>query len=159
MSVTEGFRPGPAAAGGSSRPPAAGPPAGHPWRRVALVAVLLVVGILGVDELGDLTQSRGDSVPPGSRSEVVLAIDTRDYRQPVDAAAANLWGACAGIVRHRLDAAAGFEPVAGGDGDEVRFSVEPGLGRNAERKLVGCLEDATLDRVVGDVVSVRLIAP
>jgi hypothetical protein len=126
---------------------------------VALVAVLLVVGILGVDELGDLTQSRGDSVPPGSRSEVVLAIDTRDYRQPVDAAAANLWGACAGIVRHRLDAAAGFEPVAGGDGDEVRFSVEPGLGRNAERKLVGCLEDATLDRVVGDVVSVRLIAP
>ena len=160
MSVTESFGPSrsTAGSGGPDGSRGSGPPDGHPWRRVALVAVLLIVGILGVDELGDLTQSRADSVPPGSRSEIVLEIDTRGYRQPVDDAAANLWGACAGIVRHRLDSAAGFEPV-GDDGDEVRFWVEPGLGRNAERKLVGCLEDATLDRVVGDVESVRLIVP
>lgn len=144
---------------GPSRPArSGGPPEGRAWWQVALVAVLLVAGILGVDALGDLTQSRPDRVAPGSRSEIVLEIDTRDYRQPVDDAAANLWGACSGIVRHQIDEEAGFVPVEDGF-EEVRFWVEPGLGPNAERKLVGCLEDATLDRVVGDVESVRLIEP
>jgi hypothetical protein len=36
---------------------------------------------------------------------------------------------------------------------------EPALGTHNQRKLVGCLEDATIDRLRSDVVSIRTIAP
>lgn len=128
----------------------------RPARRVALVVVLLVVGAISVGELGDLTQTRPDHVDPESRSEIVLEVDTRNYHQPEGDAARNLWAACSGTTGRRLVADPGFVPV--GD-DEVRFSVEPGLGPHARQRLVGCLEDATIDRVRGDVESVELINP
>jgi hypothetical protein len=133
------------------------PPTGHhPVRAVGIVVVLLVVGALSVDMLGDLTQSRSDQVPVGSRSEIVLDIDTRDYRQDRSDGARALWAACAGTTGSVLVDGPAFVP---GDGDRVRLSVEPGLGRNNRRKLVGCLEDATIDRLQGTVVSVELIVP
>jgi hypothetical protein len=132
------------------------PVPGPAWRRVAVVVVLIALGVLLVQDIGDLTQSRADHVEPGSRSEIVLAVDTRGYQQPDEDAARNLWAACAGTMTHRLVADSAFVPVGSG---EVRFSVEPGLGPNARRKLVGCLEDTTLDRVKGNVQSVELINP
>jgi hypothetical protein len=126
------------------------------WRRVGLVVVLLALGALLVDNLGDLTQSRPDHVHPQSRSEIVLEVDTRGYQQPEADAVRNLWAACSGTTTRRLLDDPGFVPV--GD-DEFRFTVQPGLGPNTERKLVGCLEDATLDRVSAEVESVELIDP
>jgi hypothetical protein len=128
----------------------------RPIRRVVIVLFLLVVGALSVDELGDLTQTRADHVDPQSRSEIVLEVDTRRYHQPTEDAARNLWAACSGTTSRRLVEDPGFVPVSD---DEVRFSVAPGLGDYAERRLVGCLQDTTLDRVKGDVESVRLINP
>jgi hypothetical protein len=125
------------------------------WR-VALVLFLLVVGAVTVEELGDLTQTRSDPVDPRSRSEIVLEVDTNGYHQPTEDAARNLWAACSGTTTRQLVADPGFVPVSD---DEVRFSVAPGLGRYAERRLVGCLQDATLDRIKGSVESVRLIDP
>jgi hypothetical protein len=127
-----------------------------PVRRVGVVVLLVVVGAIFIAELGDLTQTRPDHVDPESRSEIVLEVDTRNYHQPEGDAARNLWAACSGTTGRRLVSDPGFVPV--GDG-AVRFAVEPGLGPHARQRLVGCLEDATIERVRGDVESVRLINP
>jgi hypothetical protein len=125
------------------------------WR-VAIVLFLLVVGAVSVEELGDLTQTRPDHVDRQSRSEIVLEVHTNRYHQPEEDAARNLWAACSGTTGRRLVADPGFVPV--GD-HEVRFSVAPGLGEHAKRRLVGCLQDTTIDRIKGSVQSVRLINP
>jgi hypothetical protein len=143
------------------RRPVRGPVAPEPrsprtaWR-VAIVLFLLVVGAVSVEELGDLTQTRPDHVDPQSRSEIVLEVDTNGYHQPADDAARNLWAACSGTTTRRLVADPGFVPVSD---DAVRFSVAPGLGEHARQRLVGCLQDTTLDRIKGNVESVRLINP
>jgi hypothetical protein len=138
-----------AGGGRQARPP-------HTAWRVVVVLFLLVAGAVSVEELGDLTQTRSDHVDPKSRSEIVLHVDTRRYHQPAEDAARNLWAACSGTTTRRLVEDPGFEPV--GDG-AVRFSVAPGLGEHARRRLVGCLEDTTLDRIKGNVESVRLVSP
>lgn len=143
--------------GGSTTlgPPDA-PPPGRPALKVGAVLVLLAASVLAVDALGDLTQSRADHVAPDSRSEIVLSITTRDYRQPAETAAEALWSACAGTTNRRLVEDPGIVDIGGG---RVRFSVTPALGQHAHRKLVGCLEDATIERVLGDVESVELVNP
>ena len=46
-------------------------------------------------------------------------------------------------------------PIAGG---RYRVVLRPAVGDNERRKLVGCLEDLTVDRVLGDVESFRMVA-
>ena len=45
-------------------------------------------------------------------------------------------------------------PEALGDG-RYRVVLAPAVGEHDQRKLVGCLEDLTIDRVRGDVVAFR----
>ena len=53
-----------------------------------------------------------------------------------------------------LDPAIGL--VATGEADDTyRVVLAPAIGRHAKLKLVGCLEDFTIDRVFADVESVR----
>jgi hypothetical protein len=125
-------------------------------RRLLLVVALVVVGVASVDGLGDLTQSRADRVVPGSRSELVVAVRDKGYRPGSDQGARNLVAACAGTGGHNQVDGGSIELV--GDGT-VRFSVEPALGTHNRRKMVGCLEDATIDRLRGDVVSIETIGP
>jgi hypothetical protein len=42
---------------------------------------------------------------------------------------------------------------------ETVYVVEPALGEHARRRVVGCLEDATIERVFGDVREVRTRLP
>ncbi|MGI8808208.1 MAG: hypothetical protein ACR2KK_10270 [Acidimicrobiales bacterium] len=119
--------------------------------------VVLAAGALfaAVDVLADLTQDRPDRVPPGSRSEVVLDVDSRDRTGSALLSAQGLWGACQGTVRQRL-----VDPGVAEVGDgRFRLLTEPALGEHAWRRLQGCLEDATLDRVKAHVVSKRDLAP
>jgi hypothetical protein len=121
-----------------------------------LLAALGVGAYLAVTLLGDITQTRPDHVGPNSRSEIVLEVETNGYLQPASDGARNLWAACSGITSRQLVEDPGIVDIGEG---RFRFSVEPGLGANTRRKLVGCLEDATIDRVQGSVVSVELIDP
>ncbi|MGH9209375.1 MAG: hypothetical protein ACRD2C_01690 [Acidimicrobiales bacterium] len=123
-------------------------------RQLALVG-LVVAGALAVDEMGDLFQSRGDRVEPGSRSEVVLEVEEQRYKPPLDQGAQALVMACAGSVYNRL---VGDPAVVEIEPGRYRFTVEPSLGRYNEVKLVGCLEDLTIDRLRADVVSVETVA-
>lgn len=122
--------------------------------KVPIPVVILAVGAAaaaGVDALADLTQTRPDVHRAGTRSEVVMTVRTRQpFRTPHESAQA-LWGACQGTVGHEL-LDPGVVPTAGG---QFRFVVRPALGTHARDRLTGCIEDTTLDRVKGHVVSIR----
>jgi hypothetical protein len=125
-------------------------------KRVLLLAVLVAAAAAGVDWLGDLTQDRPDRVASRSRTEVVLDVRVRHERGAAGIATAQgLWGACQHTVTQRL-AAPGLIDLGGG---RFRAVTEPALGEHAWRRLQGCLEDMTIDRVRGEVVSKRNFAP
>ena len=122
----------------------------------ALLVILAVAAIAGgVDLLADLTQDLPDGVVPGSRTEIVLEVDSRDRTGSNHLSAQGLWGACQGNVWHRL-AEPGVVELEDGN---FRLTTEPALGEHAWRRLQGCLEDATLDKVKGRVLSKRDLAP
>jgi hypothetical protein len=124
-------------------------------KRPLLVAIAVAAVISGVDGLADLTQDRPDRVVPGSQSEIVLAVESRDRGGSALLSAQGLWGACQGTVHHRL-AEPGVVEVSDG---QFRILTEPALGEHSWRRLQGCLEDTTLDKVKAHVVSKRDIAP
>ncbi|HJV08817.1 MAG TPA: hypothetical protein VJ653_04025 [Acidimicrobiales bacterium] len=123
-------------------------------RTLLLVLAIAALG-LGIDALADLTQDRPDRLVPGSRSEIVLEVDSRDRGGSALLSAQGLWGACQGTVRHRL-VDPGVVEVSDG---RFRFETEPALGEHSWRRLQGCLEDTTLDRVKARVVTKRDLAP
>ena len=125
-------------------------------KRIVVVAVLVAVTIAGVDWLADLTQDRPDRVAAGSRSEIVLDVRVRQSFDPAPLRRAEtLWGACEATVYQRLAEPGLVELEAG------RFLAvtEPAIGEHAWRRLQGCLEDLTLDRLHGHVVSKTDVVP
>ena len=124
-------------------------------KRALLLLVAALALAMGVDVLADLTQDRPDRVLAGTRSEIVLDLQSRDRGGSALLSAQGLWGACQGTVRHRL-AAPGVIEVADG---RFRLVTEPALGEHSWRRLQGCLEDTTLDKVKAHVVSKRDVGP
>ena len=120
--------------------------------RAALIVLAVgIVAAVGVDALGDLTQTRSDPVAPDSRTAVVVDVEARYPPNRLGQAAQGLWWACQGIARREV-----LPPglVAQG-GSRFTAVVRPALGEHARARLRGCLEDATVDRVRGRVVSMR----
>lgn len=124
-------------------------------KRTFLLLAAAIAVSMGVDALADLTQDRPDRVLPGTRSEIVLDVQSHDRGGSALLSAQGLWGACQGTVRHRL-AEPGVTEVADG---RFRLVTVPALGEHSWRRLQGCLEDTTLDKVKAHVVSKRDIAP
>ena len=124
-------------------------------KRALLIAVAVAAIIAGVDVLADLTQDRPDRIRPGSQTEIVLKVASRDRTGSDLLAAQGLWGACQGTVHQRLTEPGVVEVAEG----RFRLVTEPELGEHAWRRLQGCLEDVTLDRVKGHVVSKRDVPP
>jgi hypothetical protein len=116
---------------------------------VVLVAVAALAG--GLDVLADLTQDRADRIPPGSRSEIVLDVRHRDTGMAEMRTAQGLWGACQGTVWQQLTPP-GVVELGGG---RFLLTTSPAVGEHAWRRLQGCLEDASVDRVRAAVVSKR----
>lgn len=124
-------------------------------KRALVMVVAVAALVIGVDMLADLTQDRPDRIVPGSRSEIVLDVKSRDRGGSALLSAQGLWGACQGTVHHRL-AEPGLVEVSEG---LFRLQTEPALGEHSWRRLQGCLEDTTLDKVKAHVVSKRDIGP
>lgn len=121
--------------------------------RMRHALALLAAGaltVVGIDALGDLTQTRPDTVVAGSVGVIVFEVSTRTPGGEA-AAAQRLWTACADAETHRT----GTLTAAGGR----RFRVEtsPAPGTYAFRRLRGCLEDATLDRIRARIVGFRRV--
>jgi hypothetical protein len=110
--------------------------------------VLVAVAVVGVDALADLTQNRPDAVVDGTTTVVAFDVGTRDYNGTDIEAANALWAVCAATVSGTTTAPR--EAAAGG----FEVTVSPAIGNNGHKRLVGCLEDGTLDRVQGHVASV-----
>lgn len=116
--------------------------------KLLLLTVLAAGGVAGVNALADLTQSRPDHVEPGTTTVVEIDVDLRGYKGDELDAARALWAVCAGTVSSDSPQ----PPVAAGDAFTV--SLTPAIGSHGRERLVGCLEDGTLDRVQGSVLSV-----
>jgi hypothetical protein len=119
-------------------------------------AVFVVVAIalgFGVDLLGDLTQSRPDPVYADEVSEIIMSVNQDRFGGGEDAAADALWAVCAAQTTSQM---ADGRLQSLGDG-RYRAVLQPAVGDNDERQLVGCLEDLTVERVLGNVQSVRTL--
>ena len=117
-------------------------------RRVALVAtaVALTIGIVAVREA---TQNRPDAIVDGSISVLDFDVAVHGYRRGEPAAATALWLVCSATVRGEVSTVP--EPVGG----HWRVQITPAIGEHGAARLVGCVEDVTIDRVVGDVLTLR----
>jgi hypothetical protein len=113
----------------------------------AAVAVAIAGGIYGMAEL---TQNRPDAVASDSETTVEFTVSTRGYRSGDEAAAAALWAVCGATV-----SSASQGPVR--HGDAWHLTLRPAVGEHGQKRLVGCLEDVSLDRVKGNVVRVRSV--
>lgn len=118
-------------------------------KRALAILVLALIGAVVVDIIGDMTQTRPDVVRPATTSEVVFSLKTKMARDR-QVTAQGLWGACQGTVDSRL-LDPGVVPV---DESTFRLTLAPELGHHARTRLTGCLEDATLDRVMANVVRI-----
>lgn len=137
---------------GAAPAPAAGDGSGVRGRRsapfvvAAAGAVAAVLAFQLVDLVADATQARHDPHPEVTTLEV--EVRTRDARGSAAEEAAALWVACQG--RLDLDSARVRDSGPG----RARLSITAVMGESARRKFVGCLEDATLERVRAGVLSV-----
>jgi hypothetical protein len=111
------------------------------------VIVLALATGLGIVGLAELTQNRPDRVDPDSSTVIAFDVATRGYRGSEDSAAQALWAVCAATVPGDDTAPA----AAAGD---YEVTITPAIGENGRKRLVGCLEDGTLDRVMGHVSSI-----
>jgi hypothetical protein len=113
---------------------------------VKALGVLVLAGLtaLGIFGLAELTQNRPDPQVEGSTTVVQFDVATRDYRGGDGTAAQALWAVCSATVSGDVT----LPVLAGGD---YQVTVSPAIGDNGRKRLVGCLEDGTLDRVMGHV--------
>jgi hypothetical protein len=120
-------------------------------KALAVLAVA-VMGTIGIVGLAELTQNRPDPVEAGSATVLTFDVDTRDYQRGEGAAAQALWAVCSATVGG--DVSGVPAPAEGGVDDGYTVTISPAIGENGRKRLSGCLEDATLDRVMGHVQSI-----
>jgi hypothetical protein len=118
-------------------------------KRVVVAFLVAGLAVALVFELAEVTQNRHDTDRHDGTSTIVMSVSTkRGFDREL--AAHSLWAACQPtVLSNRLVAL-----TRQADGDHLALAVAPALGEHAERRLVGCLEDATVDLVSAHVVSV-----
>jgi hypothetical protein len=117
-------------------------------KRVAAQLALAVAGLVGLVALMEATQNRPDDPRPGSTSTVAFTVSIRGYPGGESTAANTLAAVCAATVDSAVSPPA---PAGGG----WRMTVTPALGEHGRKRFEGCLEDVTLDRVIGHVTDIR----
>lgn len=119
---------------------------------VLAAGVAVAVAGMGIDALGDASQTRPDTVLHGTTSSVIVAVHPGSARSAITSTRA-LWGACT------TQLGGGFKVVGMtdlGEGD-VQVLVSPRIGTYAERRLRGCVGDATTDRIQAKVRSITTL--
>jgi hypothetical protein len=121
-----------------------------PTLRVAGQLALAVVLLASVFALAGATQNRPDEIRAGTSSIVSLDVYTNSGVDP-ESAAERLWQTCAGTTPSQL----ADDSLQFSEGTAVSLKLSPALGPYGERRLRGCLEDATLDKVQAAVLRVK----
>jgi hypothetical protein len=121
--------------------------------RLGLMTLATFGGAVGIDELADATQTRPDAVRAGVHTVVELQLHGELAQADPARTAAFLWHTCGGALRRDLP-----DPVVTElGGTRVQLALPVDIGTHALRRLHGCLEDASLDRVQAGV-TVRLVS-
>lgn len=134
------------------RRPVEVPPAGRVWRwltAAGLVAVLAAGVLAGFQ----LLLSRTEPAAPGRTLTVDLVVMRRDLQQSDADVALALWSVC----QVRLPAAVeldSLDPVDPADPGRLRLTMSPAPGPSDTKELLGCLQDAVVERVRADVLVV-----
>ena len=129
-----------------------GPHRSAGMRVAAIAASIVAIGVVGwgIDRLGDASQNRPDALVKGSAGRVVLQVTNKAAPAADEMTARNLWGACNNQIgtTYRLT---GVEQL---DGGRVELRVRPAIGKYAERRLRGCLNDSVISLVQASVLEV-----
>jgi len=122
-------------------------------RRAIGLGAMLAGLVVGVVELADHTQNRPDAVGSGTTT-VEWSVSTKDV--DVALAAESLWAVC----RNTISGLGDHPPIPTNfEGGRFAVDVTPELGHHAQRRLEGCLEDATIDRISGHDVTFTDVNP
>lgn len=123
-------------------------------KRLLVAGAVAAVAFFAVGAIGDATQTRADVRHDDLKTEVVLHVEGKNYRQSIDTAAYALWASCSATVAGDL-VDPGVERLGQGN---YRFAMSPSLGYHGKERLLGCLRDLSIDRVKSSVESVRDVA-
>jgi hypothetical protein len=119
-------------------------------QRVGIAAALLFVGTVGIGRLADATQTRPDVRDDERRTQIVVKVEGRNYRQSLETGATALFAACSATVSGTL---MGPGILQLGD-SQFQFSLTPALGKHGRERITGCLNDLTIERLRAKVVSI-----
>ena len=128
-----------------------------PVHRVALwitVVVVVAATAIGIAALRDATMSTTEPVDEDAVLVLTLDVDTREAFGAVDDLVEALYVSC----RVRLPDDTRLVEAIETPGALGRLVVAPAVGRTSGRRFIGCLEDATIDRVTAQVVSKEQVA-
>jgi hypothetical protein len=120
-------------------------------RAVLGLLVVAAVTVVGVVLLRDATKYVGGH-GRGGATQVDFSVEVKHYHHDLEDAAASLFYACVNTV--------GWEHAtspAAIDGSTFRATIRPRLPEDSSRRFRGCLEDATVDKVRGDVVRLQTV--
>lgn len=134
--------------------PRAGSRSGRPTRTLWRVAGGLIVVLAiaaGVDGLRGITQSRLSELSFPGTTEIVLEVRTRGGSEP-GASVDELWAVCNDRVPGGLRL---IDALVATDGT-VTLLADRALGDTGRKRVVGCLEDLTVDQALANVVSLTV---
>ena len=121
----------------------------------ALLAVLLAAATVGaIVALREATMTRHTPMDPSTEMELVLQASTNVPGADVDEMVEALFVSCQLQVSTNPTG-----PPTPLGGDTYLLGMRPALDESDQRQLVGCLEDAVLDRLQASVVSIGEPAP
>ena len=127
---------------------------GISWRKWLVgsgVALAVAVPAAGsIDWLADAIQTRPDTLREDVSTTVEVQLSGAVSRAHPERAATALWGTCSHLMT------GGHKAIVNQRGDgRVSIVLPNDLGRHAEQRVRGCLEDAVVDRVQASVVSIE----
>ena len=132
---------------------AASPPEWTPRRiaqQAAVIAGLLLVVVAAMLVLREFTQARLEPASADEVTAIEISVSQRQSNQPVLSIADALWVSC----RLRVPSSVGLVEIGATGSNSAELVLHPALGETDRRQFVGCMQDATIDRVNARVLSV-----
>ena len=122
---------------------------------VAIAAMSLFAVAAGIDELGDMTQSRPDVMDPDAQTVIDVEVRGSVASQDPERVVGHLWSVCTSpdVFRTRQLPVPVVEHHATG---VTRIVVDTDIGAHGIDRLRGCLNDAKMEKVQARVVGVTV---
>ncbi len=111
------------------------------------------LGFAAVEGLRQLTQTRTDAVGGPGTTTIGLRIEQKSVDRPLPVVLADLWTGC----HNRVPGDPRIVDVRQLADGQLIVTVDQAFGRVGRARIIGCLEDLTLDLVLADVITFHAI--